>query len=389
MLIQQQTSISGNLVQLGKFLRTHGFSIGTKEESDAMRALCVLPIGSEANFKSAIKSIFAKSKWQFEQFDDLYDEFWEQLKKAVDSKTKDIADNTEEKTLPNQQKPSFEALKSWLYNEATEEDKSIAAYSDIEALGRKNFEDLSSDEMRLILVFLRKIAKQLAHQKSRLKKRATKNKHLDLKRTFSTNMRLGGEILKFQFSQPKEKKLKIVLLCDVSKSMGLYSRFFVHLIYAFQNSYDRIETFVFSTALHRVTELLDNYEFNKAFDLISDRVPQWSGGTTIGSCIQSYLDSYSYKTLTKKTVVFILSDGWDTGDASSLKCAMREIHKRSKKVIWLNPLAGNPNFSPEVIGLQTALPYIDVLESAHNLESLKRAMKHLRTKRKRHSSQHL
>jgi hypothetical protein len=63
---------------------------------------------------------------------------------------------------------------------------------------------------------------------------------------------------------------------------------------------------------------------------------------------------------------------------------MRELHKRSKKVIWLNPLAGNPNFSPDVIGLQTALPYIDVMESAHNLESLKRAMKHLRSGRRKY-----
>jgi uncharacterized protein with von Willebrand factor type A (vWA) domain len=86
-------------------------------------------------------------------------------------------------------------------------------------------------------------------------------------------------------------------------------------------------------------------------------------------------------------VVFILSDGWDTGDASILKHSMREIHRRSKKVIWLNPLAGNPDFSPEVIGLQTALPYIDVLESAHNLESLKRAMKHLKSGRRKYIPQ--
>ena len=384
MFIQRQTSISGNLVQLCKFLRDKGFVLGAKEESDAMKAISFLPIGDKSSFKEALKSIFVKSKWQHEQFDDYYDEFWDELNKAVDSKTKDVEDENTEKPSPNAQQPSFETLKSWLYNDQTEEEKTIAAYSSLEVLTRKKFNDLSSDEMNLIMATLRKIARQLAHQKSRLKQRSTKNRQLDLKRTFSSNMRLGGEILKLQFSQPKDKKLKIVLLCDVSKSMGLYSRFFVHLIYAFQNAYDKIETFVFSTAIHRVTELLDNYEFEKAFDIISDRVPQWSGGTTIGRCLQSYVDSYSYRTLTKKTVVFILSDGWDTGDASILKHSMREIHRRSKKVIWLNPLAGNPDFSPEVIGLQTALPYIDVMESAHNLESLKRAMKHLKSGRRKY-----
>lgn len=382
MLIQRQTTISGNLVQLCRFLRTKGFTLSIKEESDALTAITLLPIGDKDTFHTALKSIFVKSKWQFEQFDDLYEEFWEQLKKAVDSKTKELAVPTEDKP-PAVQKPSFETLKNWLFNNEPEEEKNVAAYSSMEVLTEKNFGDMSTDEMRLIMALLRKIAKQLAHQKSRLKQRSKRNRYLDLKRTFSRNMRLGGDILRLHFSEPKDKKLKLVLLSDVSKSMDIYSRFFINLIYAFQNSYDRIETFVFSTAIHRVTELLENHEFNKAFEIISERVPHWSGGTTIGSCIQTFVDSYGYRLLTKKTVVIILSDGWDTGGSSNLKQSMREIHKRSKKIIWLNPLAGSPNFSPDVIGLQSALPYIDVLESAHNLKSLKRAMKHLKTGRRK------
>ncbi len=386
MLIPRQTSLSGNIVQLSKFLRNNGFVIGAQEESDAMAALSLLTIAREDHFKSALKSIFSKSKWQHEQFDGLYDEFWNQLKKAVDSKTKEVLEDKKDSATTNSQPPAFETLKSWLYNDVTDEEEQVASYSSIEVLGRKDFSDMSSDELRLMISFLRKIARQLAHQKSRLKKRATRIKSLDLRRTLGANMRLGGDILNLQFTEPKNKKLKIVLLCDVSKSMNLYSRFFVHLIYAFQNVYDRIETFVFSTALHRVTELLENHEFDKAFDLISKRVPQWSGGTTIGACLQSYIDTYGNGTLTKKTVVFILSDGWDTGDPTNLKYCMKEIHKRSKKVIWLNPLAGNPDFSPDVIGLQTALPYIDVMGSAHNLESLKLAIKHLRSRSRKHHS---
>lgn len=379
MLIQRQTTISGNIVQLCIFLRSSGFVVGTKEESDAMNAIHSLPIGDKSLFKDGLKSIFAKSKWQFEQFDDLYNEFWTQLSKATDSKIKEVVDHEKEKVDPRAKKPSFESLKSWLYNNQIEEQKEVYAYSSMEVLARKNFADMSSDEVRLIMALLKKIAKKLAHQKGRLKKKSKRKRQVDLKRTFSSNMRLGGDILKLNFSEPKDKKLKLVLLCDVSKSMELYSRFFINLIYAFQHSYDRIETFVFSTAIHQITDLLQNYEFDKAFEFIADRVPQWSGGTTIGQSIETFVDSYGHKLLTKKTCVFIISDGWDTGDASLLANSMRKIHKQSKKVIWLNPLAGNPNFSPDVIGLQAALPYIDVLESAHNLESLKRAMKHLRS----------
>ena len=85
--------------------------------------------------------------------------------------------------------------------------------------------------------------------------------------------------------------------------------------------------------------------------------------------------------LDKKTIVLILSDGWDTGEPEVMKEAMKTIYKKSKKVIWLNPLAGSPDFSPEAIGMKTALPYIDVLASAHNLDSLKGVLTQLRNKR--------
>ena len=125
------------------------------------------------------------------------------------------------------------------------------------------------------------------------------------------------------------------------------------------------------------TELLDNYAFDKAYDMISDRVPHWSGGTTIGSCLKDFSDNFGYSMLDKKTIVLILSDGWDTGEPEVMKEAMKKIYKQTKKVIWLNPLAGSENFAPEVMGMKTALPYIDVLASAHSLDSLKQAMRRL------------
>ena len=146
-------------------------------------------------------------------------------------------------------------------------------------------------------------------------------------------MRKGGEIQQLVFSQKKDRKLKLVILCDVSRSMDLYSRFFIHLIYAFQNAYDKIETLVFSTALHKVSEILNNNEFDKAFRTISERVPHWSGGTTIGSCLQDFIQNYGYSMLDKKTIVLILSDGWDTGEPEVMKEAMKTIYKKSKKVI--------------------------------------------------------
>jgi len=377
---QHQTELSGNIVLLCRFLRNKSFSVGPTEEADALEAISFLPINKEEYYREALKAVLSKSQFQRTHFDEYYHEFKDQLKKASDSKVKELPEE-KEKEKPKNKAEQFEALKDWLNLNPSKEEKEIAAFSDIEVLTKKNFLDLSEDEMRLMMRVLQKLARKMAHQKSRLRKKSKRRQQLDLKQTIRTNMRKGGEIQQLVYSERKDRKLKLVLLCDVSRSMDLYSRFFIHLIYAFQNAYDKIETLVFSTALHRVSEILDNNDFDKAFKTISERVPQWSGGTTIGSCLQDFTQNYGHGMLDKKTIVMILSDGWDTGKPEVMKDAMKTIYKKSKKVIWLNPLAGNPDFSPESIGMQTALPYIDVLASAHNLESLKQVLQQLRSKR--------
>ena len=383
-LIQRQTALSGNIVQFCRYLRSKGFTISYQEQTEAIQAISFIPIGDRRLFKLALKAILAKNHWQRQQFNDLYEEFWKQLEKATDSKVKDLEeDKPAQQDKKAQAPPSLNALKDWLYRDDTNETEEIAAFSDTEVFTKKDFSNMSDDELRLLSTYLRKLARQLAHIKSRLKQPSKRTNQLDLKRTFRSNLRRGADIQQLIYSEPKDRKLKIVLLCDVSKSMDLYSRFFMLMIYAFQSAYDRIETFVFSTAIHRISELLDNHEFDEAYEIISDRVPQWSGGTRIGNCLSTFYEDFGVRMLNKKTVVFIVSDGWDRGESDTLRQAMHNIYKNSKKVIWLNPLAGKDDFSPEVTGLKVAMPYIDVFQSAHNLESLKEAVKHLRHGRRK------
>ena len=75
--------------------------------------------------------------------------------------------------------------------------------------------------------------------------------------------------------------------------------------------------------------------------------------------------------------MIVLSDGWDTGAIPVLEQSMEVIHNRSKKVIWLNPLAGYTSYRPEVAGMKAAMPYVDVFAPVHNAESLKKLVRWL------------
>ena len=75
--------------------------------------------------------------------------------------------------------------------------------------------------------------------------------------------------------------------------------------------------------------------------------------------------------LNRETIVIILSDGWDTDQPELLADAMQRIQQKSRKVIWLNPLAGFSDYQPRTSAMEVALPYVDVFASAHSVESLR------------------
>ena len=79
----------------------------------------------------------------------------------------------------------------------------------------------------------------------------------------------------------------------------------------------------------------------------------------------------------RRTVVIILSDGWDTGEPEVLGEALRAIHRRAGRVVWLNPLLGSTSYQPLTRGMQAALSHVDVFAAAHNLASLEALGRHL------------
>lgn len=101
-------------------------------------------------------------------------------------------------------------------------------------------------------------------------------------------------------------------------------------------------------------------------------VPDWSGGTRLGECLADFVERYAASLVDSKATVVIVSDGLDRGDPEILIRAMRDIRSRAWKVIWLNPLLGDPRYQPLARGMEAALPFVDCFAPAHNLESLER-----------------
>jgi uncharacterized protein with von Willebrand factor type A (vWA) domain len=269
-------------------------------------------------------------------------------------------------------------LERWLKPDAPTEAEphELPVMSEREALGTKDFSAFAAADLAAVTRVARRIARALARRPSRRWRVSPRGSRVHLRRTVRQSLKTGGDVAELAFKERKLRKTKLVALCDVSGSMDVYSRFLLQFLFALQNAFARVETFVFSTRLSRVTEQLAGARWAEALRRLARDVHDWSGGTRVGESIARFNAEWA-RLVDARTVVVVLSDGWDTGDPAELAEAMRLLRRRAGRVVWLNPLLGSPTYQPLTRGMQAALPHVDVFAPAHNLESLERLVRHL------------
>jgi len=171
----------------------------------------------------------------------------------------------------------------------------------------------------------------------------------------------------------------LVLLCDVSGSMERYSRMLLHFAHALTRRQRRVEAFLFSTELTRITMQLRARRISDAVSAVSRAVPDWSGGTRIGAAIRQFHQRWTRRALRGHPVVLLISDGWDRGDPEELRAQIARLQRSCHRLIWLNPLIGTVGYEPLTRGLQAALPHVDDFLPARTLTNLSDLALHLNT----------
>lgn len=373
------SDLTSHVVAFCRRLRLHGLPVGPREAADALRGLSAVDVGDRRECYLALRTVLTSRKDDLPAFDRVFEEFWNPPQPEGDHGPQ--APKPLDGAGDGSQPPP--ALMEWL-DEAlqTQGEESMPAYSPVEALTQKDFSAFTAEELNEVTRLVIAIARRVATRLSRRTRRAQRSARVDLRRTIRHSLRRGGEIIDLAYRRRKIQKTRVVLLADVSGSMDLYSRFLIQFIYALQHALGQVETLVFSTSLTRITEAMSEDDLRQALDEVARRVPDWSGGTKIGASLRTFLDRYGAALLTPRTVVIVISDGWDTGDIEILEAAMADLRRRIGRVIWLNPLLGSPGYEPICQGMRAALPYVDVFASAHNLESLRQLEKHLAVRRR-------
>lgn len=373
--MKRQTSIAHHIIQFARYLRSHQYAIGPEEEADVLKGLTTIDWSDHLQFKEVQRAAFCKHFEQYKYFDDHYHKYWSELSKAVDSKTKQVAEEKPRQAKPKA--PSIEVIKNWLHGNREKEIQEVHQASNESVSGNPDLSSLSDHQYKEWQEVIRLIQKQVSRQKSRRYIKSKRVDQLDFRKVLKNSTLKGGEVTEIYFKKQKKRRVNLLLICDVSRSMELYSRFMIQLMYALQNSGIKIHCYVFSTALFPVSHSLKRQSLAEALTAISEEVEGWSGGTKIGECLSEFLQQHGRKAISRNTFTFILSDGWDAGALDQLEYSMELLQKRSRQLFWINPLAQSETYDPQVLGMRSAMPYIDHFIPAVDATSLKRHLKNV------------
>lgn len=234
----------------------------------------------------------------------------------------------------------------------------------------KDFRAITEHEFPAVIAAFESIVREHAAVVRRRTRRARRGRVIDLRASMRACVKFGGDSVEWRYRNKVPTHTRLVVLVDVSGSMEIYSSLLLHFLHLLHRRHRfRIEVFVFSTELQSLSEQFRAASFPDLLDGMSRQFSGWAGGTRIGHAIACLNGRYR-SAVTSKSVVVVMSDGWDTGESELLDREMAKLSRRARSTIWLNPLKGDPGYQPLAIGMATARPYCDEFISGHSIESL-------------------
>ncbi len=374
---QPQYDFIAHVTRFCRALRGHGMMVGPLETADAIRAMTFVDVMDYGRVYWALRSVLVSRHEEFPVFDDLFPRFWDfqpipqressSVPESWFKGGRDFRRQPRTLALPEHDPDSDNPLVQLIRTGASQ--RHVVTETDLTALRSDELSELSRVAARMV--------RTLASRPGRRRKRNRRKGALDLRGALRMSLTSGGDPIRIPRLRRKPRVPRLLVLLDVSGSMDRHAQLLLQLVYAVFQHTKRVETFVFSTAITRVTRELKSPSFSESLRRIGNAVNHWSGGTRIGESI-ARVNSEHEPLMDRYTTVFLLSDGWETGDPERLARELRRMRRRVRRIVWLNPLLGAEDYQPLTRGLQAALPYVDSFVSAMDVAHLKRLPQLLR-----------
>ena len=370
-----------NLLLFGRLLRRAGIDVPVGTLLDLISALTHVDLSSRPEVFHTCRALLVHRHEDLSTFERVFDAFWRDLGNPF---APEVASARRDGTTASAQITAAMAARQAPDDDGEEPgaddavEGMVQTWSDLGGLADKDFADFTPDEIVRARAALDGLPWIPGERRTRRWVRG-QGPRLDLRGALARSLRTAGEVLSLPTRRRRVRLRPLVLLCDVSGSMDRYSRMLLHFAHRLGRRHGRLEVFLFSTNLTRITREIRTRRVSEAVAAVSRTVPDWSGGTRIGPALQQFHRRWSRRVLHQGPVVLLISDGWDRGDPAILRDQIARLQRSCHRLIWLNPLVGTTDYAPLTRGLQAALPYVDDFLPARTLGDLRDLAIHLTT----------
>jgi uncharacterized protein with von Willebrand factor type A (vWA) domain len=347
------------------FLRNNGFAVGGGDAIEVLRTAGRVGMLDESVLRWSLQALLCGRSAEWRRFDELFAAWFLPAQEAWRPATRH---DSREHALA---RPFGAGTARSAPAERDDRGRIAQLASDRETLGSTDFRAVTRRADLLALEeLMRRFARRLKRVRLRREARARRGRRLDLPGTIRRSVASGGTPLRLSWRSQRRVRPRLLLLIDVSRSMSPYSFFYLRLARALSAELTDIRSFIFHTHLISVSDALaepDPFRAQQRLQLIAQG---WAGGTRIGESLAQFNSEHAPRCVHARTAVIIVSDGYDTGEPQRLAAALATLRRRARRIVWLNPLCGQEDFTPVSAGMQAALPYIDLLASGADLASL-------------------
>jgi uncharacterized protein with von Willebrand factor type A (vWA) domain len=362
-----------NLLIFGRILRRAGVDVHPGRLLDVVEALGHVNLGARDEVYYTCRALLVHRHEQIAVFDRAFAAFWRDHSEG----------QSRSASRPNEARTSVVAIEEVLQpddpaatsgadepgGDASSPERGVKTWSDLGGLADKDFAAFTTAELAEADAALSRLVWTPGERRTRRWVRG-RGPRIDLRRAIAESLRTGGEIVQLARRARRVHPRALVLLCDVSGSMERYSRLLLHFAHAVTRRHQRVEAFLFSTQLTRITRQLRAPRADHALAAVSRSVPDWSGGTRIGGAVREFHRRWGRRILNGGPVVLLISDGWDRGDPEELRDQIARLQRSCHRLVWLNPLLGTADYAPLTRGLEAALPFVDDFLPARTLTNL-------------------
>ena len=371
---------SARIVGFFSHLRFNNLKLGVSEVETALTILGRINLSDPFEVRRSLKPLCVGNLDESRRFEDLFDSYWMDTGRV------------KRKVIPNGNVPSEEKKVSEVGDKATDNSESssgaqnepdeetailndqregeLVAVEEASKMHKDLREFVTNQEIDDAMEVAIRIGKALRDKRSRRLVNSKKGQALDFRKTIRRSLSTGGDPFKLINKSKPDRPKRIVALCDVSGSMNVYSKIFLAFLSALMRNDKNTDAYLFHTELVRVTDALRDENTGRSMEKLSLLANGFGGGSRIGHSIKKFSKTYARRFVNSRSVIMILSDGYDSNNVNDLVKALTNLKKRGCKIIWLNPLKGWKDYAPVTASMAASLPYLDLFSAANTLNDL-------------------